>query len=88
MGARAARERELLQQIDVHGPMAAGAEQMDTADAIVVEASSPGFSPVRVSIPVSADSATAGVMAAAQASAGQPVNFFASSSEPADVLVV
>ena len=43
---------------------------------IVVEASSPGFAPAIVSIPVSTDVATAGVMAVAAATAGRPVDFF------------
>ena len=48
----------------------------DDASAIVVEASAPGFAPVNVTIPVSTDEATAGVMAVAAAAAGKPVDFF------------
>ena len=41
-----------------------------------VEAAAAGFDAVRVSIAVSTDAATAGVMAVAEAGAGQPVDFF------------
>lgn len=76
-------ERVLLASIDAHGPMSAAAQlgapssrdAMDTSP-IVVEASTPGFAPARVSIPVSTDASVAGVMAVAQAGAGKPVNFF------------
>lgn len=79
--ARSKTERSLLQQIDMHGPMAAGALEAEVASAIVVEASSPGFAPVQVSIPVTADPGASGVMAAAHAAAGQPVDFFAAEGE-------
>mmetsp|Transcript_74736 Transcript_74736/g.167608 ORF Transcript_74736/g.167608 Transcript_74736/m.167608 type:complete len:905 (-) Transcript_74736:54-2768(-) len=73
--ARNAEERALLQQIDLDGPMALGNQPIEV-DKIVVEASSPGLTPVRVSIPVSTDPRAAGVMAAAEAAAGKAVNFF------------
>jgi hypothetical protein len=87
--ARSSRERELLSRIDVHGPMASQAPPAASGDddgPIVVEASSPGFSPVRVSIPVSIDASAAGVMAAAKAAAGKPVDFFGHSLSPAPQL--
>lgn len=74
--ARSPRERTLLAQIDVNGLMAAGKQPLDDDGPIVVEASSPGFAPARVSIPVSKNEATDGVMAVAQAGAGQAVDFF------------
>ena len=70
----------MLSRIDRDGPMAASSAiavhdgRMETAD-IVVEASSPGFSPVQVTIPTSTDPKD-NVMAIAEASAGQPVDFF------------
>ena len=73
-------ERALLRQIDVSGPMAATLSPeeaklaMDTSP-ILVEASTPGLPPVRVSIPTSTDPAD-GVLAVAQAAAGKPVDFF------------
>lgn len=73
--ARSDRERALLQQIDVHGPMAAGFEAGAQSGPIVVEASSPGFKPVTISIPVSTDPADS-VMAVAGTVAGKPVTFF------------
>ena len=48
---------------------------MAAAVPIVVEASSPGFAPVQISIPTSMDAADS-VMAIAEAAAGQPVDFF------------
>lgn len=77
--ARFQRERRLLAQIDRHGPMAAGSSQ-EAVEPIVVEASSPGFDSVQISIPVSTDLEADGVMAAAAAAAGKPVDFFGSSS--------
>jgi len=80
--SRPARERELLSRIDQHGPMAAGSLYASAAGGpIVVEASSPGFEPVRVSVAVSEDAGTAGVMAAAAAAAGKPVDFFGTSAD-------
>eukprot|EP00966_Prymnesium_polylepis_P055052 1272624-Prymnesium_polylepis.1 len=75
---RAAAETALLQDIDVHGPMARAARGAAGAapQPIVVEASSPGFAPTIVSIPVSTDAAAAGVMGAASEAAGKPVYFF------------
>ena len=75
---RPAAERALLAKIDAHGPLSAAGQagSSDSADAIVVEATLPGFAPARISIPVSTDAAAAGVMAAASATAGMPVNFF------------
>lgn len=81
VAARPARERAILSTIDAHGPMAAAnaASHMDGAgEPIIVEASSPGFTPVQVSIPTSTDATVDGVFAAAEAAAGKPVNFFAS----------
>ena len=46
------------------------------AEPIIVEASTPGFDAVRVAINVSDDAAADGVMAAAAAAAGKPVDFF------------
>jgi hypothetical protein len=78
--ARDPRELELLSRIDHDGPMAATSAvalhdggRMETSD-IVVEASSPGFAPVQVTIPTSTDPKN-DVMAIAEASAGQPVDF-------------
>ena len=51
------------------------AELIDTSD-IVVEASSPGFAPVRVTIATSTNEEMHGVYAAAAAAAGKPVDFF------------
>ena len=79
MAARPSAERALLATIDADGPLsAAGQKEAAAADPapIVVEATSPGFAPARVTIPVSTDASTAGVMAAASAAAGKPVNFF------------
>mmetsp|Transcript_65383 Transcript_65383/g.120535 ORF Transcript_65383/g.120535 Transcript_65383/m.120535 type:complete len:905 (-) Transcript_65383:261-2975(-) len=78
--ARPIHERKLLQQIDVHGPMAADNQLTEGDGPIVVEASSPGFKPVTISIPVSTDPLAAGVMAVAEAGAGKPVDFFGSAS--------
>lgn len=75
--ARSARETSLLVKIDVDGPMAAVKQVTSPEGPIVVEASSPGFDPVRISIPVSNDPLTAGVYAIAEAAAGKPVDFFA-----------
>ena len=58
------------------GEAAAAAEEEVAPPPIVVEASAEGFAPVRVSIPVSTDAAASGVMAVAEAAAGQPVDFF------------
>ena len=78
VAGRDAAERELLQQIDMDGPMSRNALQIhSSADAIVVEASADGFEPVQISIPTSTDAATASVLAVAEASAGKPVDFFA-----------
>ena len=80
---RGPMERALLARIDAHGPMAAAAAasaaaSIDDRDPapIVVEVSAEGLPPARVSIPVSTDRATAGVMHAASAAAGKPVHFF------------
>jgi hypothetical protein len=87
--ARPSRERDLLQLIDNHGPMSRDAKTGDEDSSIVVEASSVGFEAVRVSIPVSADSRSAGVMSVAQAAAGKAVNFFKDTGnvQPIDVVV-
>lgn len=77
--ARSARERELLARIDLDGPMAAGVTTPATED-IVVEATSEGLGSVRITIPVSTDAASDGVMAVARAGAGKPVNFFPAAS--------
>ena len=47
---------------------------------IVVEASSPGFDPVRLTIPTSTNPLTASVLAVAKAGAGKAVNFFGGST--------
>jgi hypothetical protein len=74
---RAARERELLRQIDTIGPMSLRAlPEHSSADPIVVEASADGLAPIQLSIPTSIDAA-ASVLAVAEASAGKPVDFFA-----------
>ena len=52
---------------------AARAAADTTATPIVVEASSPGFAPARVTIPTSTDLAADGVMAVAAAGAGKSV---------------
>lgn len=72
--ARSSQERELLAMVDVDGPMAGGAIQRGV-EPIVVEATSPGFAAVQVSIPVSTHAEDA-VMAVASASAGKAVDFF------------
>ena len=72
----------MLQAIDYDGhfgnieqyPMA-----VDDSD-IVIEASAPGFDPVRLRIPTSTNPLTASVLSVAKAGAGKPVNFFASST--------
>lgn len=51
-------------------------DEKDDEKPILVEVSSPGFKPATVSIPVSKDAATAGVLAVAAAAAGKPVDFF------------
>jgi len=76
VAGRPAAERELLSRIDTGGPMADPRAQ-PRVEPIVVEASSPGFRPVTVSIPVSLDAAESGVMAVASAAAGKSVDFFA-----------
>lgn len=48
----------------------------DDDDDIVIEASSPGFVSVRLTIPTSTDPTVASVLAVAKATAGVPVNFF------------
>jgi len=68
-------DSELLAQIDVDGPMAAGFEHDVTAQRILVEATSPGFAPAQVLIPVSTDAKDT-VMAVASAVAGKSVDFF------------
>jgi len=77
--ARTPYERDLLAEIDMHGPMAAAVkqqqQQQDTSD-IVVEASSPGLKSVQFTIPTSTDADTDGVFAVASLAAGKPVNFF------------
>ena len=84
---RSTTERALLAQIDVHGPMSSSSSSLAEeahsvygsgggSPPIVVQASSPGFAPVTVSIPTSTDASTAGVYAVAEAGAGQPVDFF------------
>jgi len=75
--ARSVSERNLLAQIDVHGPMAGSNHNfLKDQGPIVVEASSPGFSPVSISIPTSTNLVKDGVFAVAEAAAGKPVNFF------------
>ena len=89
MAGRSTTERALLALIDVHGPMSSSSSSSSLAEEehsvydsggdsppIVVQASSPGFAPVTVSIPTSTDANTAGVYAVAEAGAGQPVDFF------------
>lgn len=78
--ARSTYERALLARIDHDGLMSVSAGRqypMALSDSdIVVEATSPGFAPARLTIPTSTDAATAGVLEVARAAAGQPVNFF------------
>ena len=72
-------ERNLLSQIDQHGPMAlrtSGAPQGGEETAIVVEASTPGLKPVQVAIVTSTDAKKDGVMEIAASMAGKPVDFF------------
>jgi hypothetical protein len=87
IAARSAFERKLLRQIDVHGPMAETSLHAHTSEPIVVEASSPGLTSARVSIPVSTDDAF-GVMAIAEQAAGKPVHFFNDEALEADVSLV
>ena len=74
--ARSTREKELLATIDQEGPMSVSATELADTGPIVVEASSPGFDSVRVTISTSTDASTHSVYAAAAAAAGKPVNFF------------
>lgn len=78
VAARCPHERALLSEIDASGPMAKHESHayVDDTAPIVVEVSSPGFAPARASIAVSKDPHAAGVMQAAAASAGKPVDFF------------
>ena len=89
ISARAIHERKLLAHIDHHGPMSSknaaatssddsghSATAADSTDDIVVEASTPGLSSVRITIKTSTDPETDGVLAAAKAAAGKPVYFF------------
>ena len=75
-GTSARKDRALLASIDSEGPMNANAHELVASGPIVVEASSPGFAPVRVSIPTSTDEETHGVYASAAEAAGKPVDFF------------
>ena len=87
--ARDPTELALLARIDHHGPLAAATRQAATGheqrllstDDIVVEASSPGFAPVQVTIKTSTDQKDS-VMAIAEASAGKPVDFMGHSAPP------
>jgi len=76
--ARSVSERKLLGQIDLDGPMTISNQYISSQDQgpIVVEASSPGFEPVQVSIPTSTNLVKDGVFAVAEAAAGKPVDFF------------
>jgi hypothetical protein len=69
-------EKKLLQIID--GPTTFANDRLSLTDRedIVIEASSPGFQPVRLSIPTSSKSSKASVLAVAEAGAGKPVDFF------------
>lgn len=53
---------------------------VDDSD-IVVEASSPGFDTVRLTIPTSTNPLTASALAVAKTGAGKPVNFFVGSTQ-------
>ena len=78
LDARSPAELKLLGQIDLDGPAAAANQQRSPKGSapIVVEAGSPGFASVRVSIPVSMSPEADGVFAVAEATAGAPVDFF------------
>jgi len=85
---RSQQERDLLQSIDINGPMSAGYEAQDEQGPIVVEASAPGMKPATISIPVSTDPNDS-VMAVAETVAGKPVTFFDQPvAEPVHELVV
>ncbi len=73
-------ERALLQTIDLDGPMSAAAFANDVRDEddIVVEASSPGLEPVRVSIPTTTNP-LASVLLTAASAAGKSIDFFGAS---------
>ena len=74
------RQKTLLQHVD--GPTrrrsftTAVRPSLTDADDIIIEASSPGLSPVQLRIPTSTDPSEASVLAVAEAGAGQPVDFF------------
>lgn len=76
VSARSWDERQLLARIDASGPFVTS---MEDAQPIVVEATMQGYPSVTVSIPVSEDMKEAGVLAAASAAAGKPVDFFQTS---------
>jgi len=79
---------EWLGQVDKHGPLSMAHQSTNhgsiprdgPSEAIVVEASSPGLPPATISICVSADAETNGVLSVAQAYAGKPVDFFGTSA--------
>jgi hypothetical protein len=73
-----AMERALLAQIDLDSDLV-GLDGTFSSNAIAVEASSPGLSTVRLSIPVSI-APKHGVLAVAEAAAGKPVRFRTSTS--------
>ncbi|KAL1520787.1 hypothetical protein AB1Y20_022351 [Prymnesium parvum] len=77
VAARPVEEKAILREIDVRGPFAAaGPHGTEGEEPIVVEASSPGFAPVTVSIAVSVNPLEDSVMSTASAAAGKPVYFF------------
>lgn len=72
---RSASERALLREIDCDGPFSTAGSALDEDD-IVVQASSPGFEPVRITIPTTADPASASVLRTAESSVGESIDFF------------
>merc|ERR1711871_1102660 len=73
--ARSKDEKALLSAIDMEGPMSVSQTWAQNDGPIVVEASSPGFDPVRVIVQTSTDMSKHGVYAAAAEAAGKPVDF-------------
>jgi len=76
VSGRSAHERALASRIDIQGPMSLeGMAKQDVLEGpIVVEASSPGFDAVNVSIPVSTEFSIDGVLKVAEAMKGKPVD--------------
>jgi hypothetical protein len=68
------RQKELLGS--VHSSSIFEKVSLTDQDDIVIEATSPGFEPVKLRIPTSTDASSASVLAVAEAGAGKAVDFF------------